>query len=107
MIRSVFMLKVKPGATPEPLEALIRTSRTPMVEGCTISNGLDLGLRQGSFDFCQVTDIVDVEAYRRWDADPGHNRMRGAGRAHPGTRRAVPVRGPDVIPHHHHIGGSL
>ena len=76
MIRSVFMLKVKPGATPEPLEALIRTSRTPMVEGRTISNGLDLGFRQGSFDFCQVTDIVDVEAYRRWDADPGHNRMR-------------------------------
>ncbi len=76
MIRSVFMLKVKPGTTPEQLEALIRTSRALKVEGCTISNGLDLGLRQGNFDFCQVTDIVDVEAYRRWDADPGHNRMR-------------------------------
>jgi Stress responsive A/B Barrel Domain len=38
--------------------------------------GRDLGLREGGWDFAITNDWADVEAYRGYDADPEHNRIR-------------------------------
>ncbi len=39
--------------------------------------GDDLGLREsGNWSFAIVADFVDVDAYRAYDADDEHNRLR-------------------------------
>ena len=38
--------------------------------------GVDVGLRAGGWSFAITNDWVDTDAYRRYDADPEHNRYR-------------------------------
>ena len=38
--------------------------------------GLDVGFRAGGWSFASTNDWVDTDAYRRYDADPEHNRYR-------------------------------
>ena len=38
--------------------------------------GGDLGLRDGGWDFAITNDWEDAEAYRGYDADEEHNRLR-------------------------------
>jgi len=41
-----------------------------------MSVGTDLGLRDGGWSFAIVNDWQDADAYRVYDADPEHNRLR-------------------------------
>lgn len=38
--------------------------------------GSDLGLREGNLDVAMVADFTDLAAYRAYDADPEHDRIR-------------------------------
>ena len=38
--------------------------------------GRDTGLRPGGWDFAITNDWADADAYRGYDADPEHNRIR-------------------------------
>lgn len=40
------------------------------------SLGDDLRLREGNWSFAIVADFTDVDAYRTYDADAEHNRLR-------------------------------
>jgi hypothetical protein len=42
----------------------------------TLVAGRDLGLRAGNADGLVVADFQDADAYRRYDADEEHNRIR-------------------------------
>jgi len=48
------------------------------VEGVafTLVGGVDRGLRAGNASYALTCDLVDDEAYRIYDADPEHNRIR-------------------------------
>jgi len=41
--------------------------------------GRDAGLREGGWDFVITNDWVDEDAYRAYDLDPEHNRLRREG----------------------------
>ena len=38
--------------------------------------GRDLGLRQGNADLATTFDFPDEDAYKAWDTDPEHERIR-------------------------------
>jgi hypothetical protein len=38
--------------------------------------GVDAGLREGNWDYTITADFADVEAYRAYDLDDEHNRIR-------------------------------
>ena len=40
--------------------------------------GVDAGLRAGGWSAAITNDWIDADAYRRYDADPEHNRHRAA-----------------------------
>lgn len=41
-----------------------------------LTAGTDLGLREGNWDFVIVADFDDAAAYRTYDEDADHNRLR-------------------------------
>jgi hypothetical protein len=77
MIRNVVMVKLLPGqdaATVSDLMARFAALDRPGTVEYTI--GSDLGLRDGTWSFAIVADFVDEAAYRSYDADGEHNRLR-------------------------------
>jgi hypothetical protein len=42
----------------------------------SVSVGIDLGLRDGGWSFAITNDWQDADAYRVYDADEEHNRLR-------------------------------
>jgi len=77
VIRNVVVGRVRPGTDP----ALVRTALDAIValpvEGLVdVRVGLDAGLRPGAWSFAITSDFVDAEAYRVYDADVEHNRVR-------------------------------
>ncbi len=77
MIRNVAIFRLKVDADRssvvqaiEALEAL----RTPGMHG--IRCGLDAGLKEGNWDLAVVADFEDADAYREYDRDDEHNRIR-------------------------------
>lgn len=42
----------------------------------TVNAGLDLGLRDGNASYAITADFADADAYRAYDADEEHNRIR-------------------------------
>ncbi|MGD9990251.1 Dabb family protein [Pseudonocardia sp.] len=78
MIRNVVVGTVKDGVTTEQIEealAAIRAMKVPGVELNAVT-GVDLGLRDGNADFAITVDLADEEAYKVYDADDEHNRIR-------------------------------
>ncbi|HEX5142975.1 MAG TPA: Dabb family protein [Mycobacterium sp.] len=78
MIRNVVMVKLKDGqdrAEVEQLQAQFRALNCPGTLSYTI--GSDLGLREGNWSFAIVADFATEEAYRAYDQDAEHNRLRG------------------------------
>lgn len=77
MIRHVVIGRLKPGveegAIRPVLEALAGL-RTPGLIG--IRTGLDLGLKDGTWDLAITTDLRDEAAYRAYDTDAEHDRIR-------------------------------
>ena len=77
MIRNVVMVALHPGADPArvaELQAGLRALNCPGTISYTL--GDDLALREGNWSFAIVADFVDAEAYRGYDLDAEHNRLR-------------------------------
>lgn len=77
MIRHVVLGRLRPGveeaAIRAVLEALARL-RTPGL--VAIRTGLDLRLKDGTWDLAITTDLEDEAAYRAYDTDAEHDRIR-------------------------------
>lgn len=77
MIRNVVMVKLAPDADGERVAAIqagFRALNCPGTVRYTL--GDDLGLREGGWSFAIVADFVDEAAYRAYDEDAEHNRLR-------------------------------
>ena len=77
MIRNVVAVRLKPDHDPERVAAL-RASFAALDTPGTLSYtiGPDLALRDGTWSFAIVADFTDEAAYRLYDEDPEHNRLR-------------------------------
>jgi hypothetical protein len=77
VIRNVVLMKFKAGTTPEQVERLANELQGLQVPGLlNISIGSDAGLRDGNMDLGLVIDLEDEDAYRIYDQDAEHNRIR-------------------------------
>lgn len=77
MIRNVVLIRCKPGTSAQDvadLEAALR--RIDFPERTNFSMGGDLGLRDGNMSLAILADFPDEDAYRRFDVDEEHNRVR-------------------------------
>ena len=77
MIRNVVVGKLDDGValddiTPA-LDAILALDPPGLVE---VHVGTDLRLRAGGFDFAITNDFEDADAYRAYDLDEEHNRIR-------------------------------
>jgi hypothetical protein len=78
VIRNVVVGRLKDGVRPEEIERGLQALRDLTVEGVefTLVAGVDRGLREGNASYALTCDLVDDDAYRVYDADPEHNRIR-------------------------------
>ena len=78
MIRNVVVGTVRDGVGSPEVEEALQALRDLCVEGVTLRcvAGADLGLREGNASFAITVDLDSEEAYRIYDADPEHNRIR-------------------------------
>jgi Stress responsive A/B Barrel Domain len=77
MIRNVVLVELKPGSDLEEVASIQDGLRSLDCPGTlTYTLGNDLGLREGNWSFAIVADFSDAEAYRNYDADVEHNRLR-------------------------------
>ena len=78
MIRNVVVGRLKDGVAPEEVEPALQALRDLTVEGVefTLVAGVDRGLREGAASYALTCEFVDDDAYRIYDADPEHNRIR-------------------------------
>jgi stress responsive alpha/beta barrel protein len=78
MIRNVVVGRLKDGVAPDEVEPALQALRDLTVDGVefTLVAGIDLGLREGAASYALTCDFVDEDAYRTYDADPEHNRIR-------------------------------
>ncbi len=77
MIRSVVLAKLSPGYDTAELQQFqegLLNLNLPGTQRVTV--GTDAGLREGNWDFAIVADFDDVAAYRCYDEDAEHNRLR-------------------------------
>jgi hypothetical protein len=77
VIRNVVMGRLRPdvrtGTVEEALAAIVALAP----DGCIdMKVGVDAGLREGNWSFSITADFVDEDAYRRYDLDEEHNRIR-------------------------------
>lgn len=77
LIRNFAMLKLRSDARPDQVDLLIEAMRRLRVTGMS---GLivhrDAALRPGNCNVLVVCGLEDEEAYRRYDSDEEHNRIR-------------------------------
>ena len=78
MIRNVVVGSVKDGVGPEEVERALQSLRDLRVEGVQLRlvAGQDLGLREGNASYVITVDLDSEEAYKIYDADAEHNRLR-------------------------------
>ena len=78
MIRNVVVGRVREGVPAQDIERGLQALRDLSVDGVEfrLVAGLDLGLREGGASFAITGDFVDEAAYRLYDADAEHNRIR-------------------------------
>ncbi|MEQ3554525.1 Dabb family protein [Pseudonocardia nematodicida] len=78
MIRNVVVGRLEDGVDPAEIEKALQALRELRVDGVELDlvAGVDLGLRDGNASFSIVVDLADEEAYRAYDADEEHNRIR-------------------------------
>lgn len=78
MIRNVVVGRLRDGVSPDAIEPALQALRDLRVDGVafTLVAGVDLGLRDGSASYALTGDFVDEDAYRAYDADAEHNRIR-------------------------------
>ena len=78
MIRNVVVGRLRDGVDVSEVEKGLQALRDLRVEGLefTLLAGQDRGLRPGNASYCLTVDFPDDDAYRVYDADPEHNRIR-------------------------------
>ncbi|GLY33592.1 Dabb family protein [Kineosporia sp. NBRC 101731] len=77
MIRNVVTGRLKPDADIALLDEGLAGIVALGIPGMTdVKVGRDAGLRPGNWDFTIVADFSDVAAYRAYDEDEEHNRLR-------------------------------
>ncbi|MCX6466785.1 MAG: Dabb family protein [Pseudonocardiales bacterium] len=78
MIRNVVMGRVRDGVPAEQVEAALQALRDLRVEGLELHlvAGRDAGLRPGNASYAITVDLPDEDAYRVYDLDEEHNRIR-------------------------------
>ena len=77
MIRNVVVGRIREGVPLAAVEEGLDAIRALDPEGCVdVRAGVDAGLRPGNWSFSITSDFVDEDAYRRYDADDEHNRIR-------------------------------
>ena len=78
MIRNVVMVSLKADANAAEVARIQDGFRAMELPGAiSYTLGDDLGLREGNWSFAIVADFADADAYRHYDADAEHNRLRG------------------------------
>jgi quinol monooxygenase YgiN len=77
MIRNVVLFSVKVGTQPEQVEAIARAMKAITFEGCSRwEMGRDLNLRAGNMPYAFIAEFEDEAAYRAYDSNAEHNRIR-------------------------------
>lgn len=77
MIRNVVVGRLNDGVSRAEAEAALAAIVALEPEGCLdVRVGLDAGLRDGNWSYAITSDFADVDAYRRYDLDEEHNRIR-------------------------------
>ncbi len=71
------LFSVKDGTTPEQVHAIERAMKAIRFEGCRRWELVsDLRLREGNLPHAFIAEFDDQNAYRAYDADAEHNRIR-------------------------------
>ena len=77
MIRNIVVGRLRPDVPPEAvdpaLQALLGLRPDGLIE---MRAGRDVGLRDGNWSYAITADFVDEDAYRRYDLEQEHNRIR-------------------------------
>lgn len=78
MIRNVVVGTVHDDVDTAQVEEALQALMAMTVEGVPmqVTAGHDLGLREGNATYAITVDLPDEDAYRRYDADEEHNRIR-------------------------------
>jgi hypothetical protein len=77
MIRNVVMVHLRAGHDrTEAADLMDRFAALDCPGTVAYTIGADAGFREGNWSFAIVADFVDADAYRRYDADEEHNRLR-------------------------------
>lgn len=77
MIRNVVVGRLHPESDPAALHAALAAIDALTPVGLIDKRiGPDLRLREGSWDFAITSDFADEQAYRAYDGDAEHNRIR-------------------------------
>jgi hypothetical protein len=77
MIRNIVVGRVRPEVPRAHVEEALAAIVALEPEGCLdMRVGVDAGLREGNWSFCITADFTDEDAYRRYDLEEEHNRVR-------------------------------
>ena len=77
MIRNVLVGRVRDGAAREQVEEALAAIAALDPPGCLdMRVGVDAGLRPGNWSFPITADFTDEDAYRAYDDEEEHNRVR-------------------------------
>lgn len=77
MIRNVVVGRLRDAADGAALDAALDAIVGLALPGrVAVHVGRDLGLREGGWSFAITSDWVDARAYRAYDVDAEHNRVR-------------------------------
>jgi len=77
MIRNVVVGRVRPDVPREQLEEALAAIAALQPDGCLdMRLGVDAGLREGNWSFSITADFTDEDAYRAYDLEDEHNRIR-------------------------------
>ena len=77
MIRNVVLGRLRPDTDPALIDQALAGIVALNIPGTVVARaGRDAGLRPGNWDYAITSDFEDEDAYRRYDQDESHNRLR-------------------------------
>ena len=79
MIRNVVLVKLRPDCDRRAVSRLqdgFRGLQHSCAGTLSYTLGDDVGLKDGNWSFAIVADFTDAEAYKAYDLDAEHNRLR-------------------------------